>query len=92
MQERHICVDVVSTRQWSGGVPSEDLVTEFLGDPLALGALGVPELEARARAAGLLPEHQHDQAVRPPLCLGRVTIQVPRQKPLRANLVRECTT
>ena len=32
-------MDVVSTRQWSGGVPSEDLVTEFLGDPLALGAL-----------------------------------------------------
>jgi hypothetical protein len=30
--------------------------------------------------------------VRPPLCLLRVTIQVPRQKPLRANLVRECTT
>ena len=65
---------------------SEDLVIEFLGDALALGALGVPELEARARAAGLLGEHQHDRAVRPP------TIQVPRQKPLRANLVRECTT
>jgi hypothetical protein len=28
----------------------------------------------------------------PPLCLLRVTIQVPRQKPLRANLVRERTT
>jgi hypothetical protein len=37
------------------------------------------------RAAELLGEHQHDQAVRPPLCLLRVTIQVPRQKPLRAK-------
>ena len=37
---------------------SEDLVIEFLGDALALGALGVPELEARARAAGLLGEGQ----------------------------------
>ena len=37
---------------------SEALVTEFLGDALALGALGVPELEARARAAGLLGEGQ----------------------------------
>jgi hypothetical protein len=37
---------------------SEALVTEFLGDALALGALGVPELEARARAAGLLGESQ----------------------------------
>ena len=31
---------------------------EFLGDALALGALGVAELEARARAAGLLGEGQ----------------------------------
>ena len=37
---------------------SEALVTEFPGDALALGALGVPELEARARAAGLLGERQ----------------------------------
>jgi hypothetical protein len=37
---------------------SEALVTEFLGDALALGALGVPEPEARARAAGLLGEGQ----------------------------------
>jgi len=37
---------------------SEALVTEFLGDALALGALGVPELEARARAAGLLGQGQ----------------------------------
>jgi hypothetical protein len=37
----------------------EALVTEFPGDALALGALGVPELEARAaRAAGLLGEGQ----------------------------------
>jgi hypothetical protein len=37
---------------------SEALVTEFLGNALALGALGVPELEAKARAAGLLREGQ----------------------------------
>src|ERR1700738_3643223 len=37
---------------------SEGLVIEFLGDALALGALGVAELEARARAAGLLGEGQ----------------------------------
>src|ERR1700724_3756035 len=37
---------------------SETLVTEFLGNALARGALGVPELEARARAAGLLGERQ----------------------------------
>src|ERR1700731_4520342 len=37
---------------------SETLVTEFLGDALALGALGVPELEARARAAGLVGQRQ----------------------------------
>jgi hypothetical protein len=35
----------------SGNRRSEDLVTEFLGDALALGALGVPELETRDRAA-----------------------------------------
>src|ERR1700738_2935376 len=62
----------------------------FLRDALA-GALGVPELEARARAAGLLGEHQHDQAVRPPLCLGRVTIEVPRQKPLERGWRRRGT-
>jgi hypothetical protein len=37
---------------------SEVLVTEFLRDALAVGALGVPELEARARATGLLGEGQ----------------------------------
>jgi hypothetical protein len=37
---------------------SEVLVTEFLRDALAVDALGVPELEARARAAGLLGERQ----------------------------------
>jgi hypothetical protein len=31
---------------------SEDLVIEFLGDALALGALGVPELEARGAPLG----------------------------------------
>jgi hypothetical protein len=91
---------------------SEALVTEFLRDALAGDALGVTELEARARAAGLLGEGQRithakvfnkakmflepslnqtewakrdERAVRPPLCLGRVTIQVPRQKPLGAK-------
>jgi hypothetical protein len=33
---------------------SEVLVSEFLRSALAIDALGVPELEARARAAGLL--------------------------------------
>jgi hypothetical protein len=92
---------------------SELLVAEFLRDALAVDALGAPELEARARAAGLLSEHQRithpkvfksakkflerslnqtewaqrdERAVRPPLCLRRVTIQVPRQKPLKAKL------
>jgi hypothetical protein len=37
---------------------SEVLVTEFLRDALAVDALGVPELEARARATGLLGERQ----------------------------------
>src|ERR1700757_4332434 len=37
---------------------SEAFVTEFLRDALAVDALGVPELEARARAAGLLGERQ----------------------------------
>ena len=37
---------------------SEVLVTEFLRDALAVSALGVPELEARARAPGLLGERQ----------------------------------
>ena len=37
---------------------SDALVTEFLRDALAVAALGVPELEARARAAGLLGERQ----------------------------------
>ena len=37
---------------------SEALVTEFLRDALGVSALGVPELEARARAAGLLGERQ----------------------------------
>jgi hypothetical protein len=35
-----------------------DVVAEFLRKGLAGGALGVPELEATARAAGLLGEHQ----------------------------------
>ena len=34
------------------------VVAEFLREALARGALGVPELEARARAAGLLVERQ----------------------------------
>ena len=38
---------------------SKTVVTEFLRDALAADALGVPELEARARAAGLLGERQH---------------------------------
>jgi hypothetical protein len=37
---------------------SEVLVTKFLRDELAVDALGVPELEARARATGLLGEGQ----------------------------------
>jgi hypothetical protein len=38
---------------------SETVVTEFLRHALAVDALGVPELEARARATGLLSERQH---------------------------------
>jgi hypothetical protein len=34
------------------------LVTKFLRDSLTVGALGVPDLEARARAAGILGERQ----------------------------------
>jgi hypothetical protein len=37
---------------------SEVLVTEFLRDALAPDSLGVPELEAMARAKGLLGEGQ----------------------------------
>jgi hypothetical protein len=37
---------------------SEALVTEFLRDALAVDSVDVPELEARARAAGLLGERQ----------------------------------
>ena len=37
---------------------SEAVVTEFLRDALAVDSVGVPELEARARAAGLLGESQ----------------------------------
>jgi len=37
---------------------SDVLVTEFLRDALAADALGVPQLEARGRAAGLLGERQ----------------------------------
>ena len=37
---------------------SAGIVIKFLGDALAGGALGVPELEAMARTAGLLGEHQ----------------------------------
>jgi len=38
--------------------PSEVLVTKFLRDALTADALGVPKLEAMARAAGLLGEGQ----------------------------------
>jgi hypothetical protein len=37
---------------------SEALVTKFLRDVLAVEAVGVPELEAKARAGGLLGERQ----------------------------------
>jgi hypothetical protein len=43
---------------------SETLATEFLEVALALGALGVPELEARARAAGLLGARQSISHIR----------------------------
>src|SRR5713226_6830273 len=38
--------------------PVESIVAEFLKDALAVDALGVPKLEAMARAAGLLGEGQ----------------------------------
>ena len=38
--------------------PSEHVVTKFLQHALAAHALGVTELDAKARAAGLLGEHQ----------------------------------
>jgi hypothetical protein len=38
--------------------PSEALVTKFLRGSLTVGAVGVSELEAKARAAGLLGERQ----------------------------------
>jgi hypothetical protein len=62
---------------------SEALVTEFPGDALALGALGVPELEARARSAR--------PSSAPTAVLGRVTIEVPRQKPLERGWRRHGT-
>ena len=37
---------------------SQATVTQFLRDALAVDELGVPELEARARATGLLGERQ----------------------------------
>src|SRR5713101_4858346 len=36
----------------------DSVVAEFLRDALAVDVLGVPKLEAMARAAGLLGEHQ----------------------------------
>jgi hypothetical protein len=38
--------------------PSEALVTKFLRDALAVNAVGVPELDEKARAKGLLGERQ----------------------------------
>jgi hypothetical protein len=38
--------------------PSEAIVTKFLRDALAVNAVGVPELDEKARAAGLLGERQ----------------------------------
>ena len=38
--------------------PSEHVVTKFLQHALAAHALGITELDAKARAAGLLGEHQ----------------------------------
>jgi hypothetical protein len=52
---------------------------------------GPPERQdcsAKASASSLNQTEwaqRDERAVRPPLCLGRVTIQVPRQKPLRAK-------
>jgi hypothetical protein len=42
----------------SGRADREGVAAEFLRDALAGGALGVPKLEAMARAAGLLGERQ----------------------------------
>src|SRR4029077_1481520 len=39
--------------------PSEAIVTKFLRDALAVDAVGVPELDEKARAKGLLGERQH---------------------------------
>ena len=44
---------------------SEVFVTEFLRDALGVGALGVPKLEARARAEGLLGERQRISTAKP---------------------------
>jgi hypothetical protein len=47
--------------------PSEAIVTKFLRDALAVDAVGVPELDEKARAAGLLGEGQsitHTKAFR----------------------------
>src|SRR4029077_8850621 len=38
--------------------PSEAIVTKFLRDALAVNAVGVPELDEKARATGLLGERQ----------------------------------
>ena len=38
--------------------PSEPIVTKFLRDALAVDAVGVPELDEKARAKGLLGERQ----------------------------------
>ena len=38
--------------------PSEAIVTKFLRDALAVDAVGVPELDEKARAKGLLGERQ----------------------------------
>jgi hypothetical protein len=51
--------------RYSGSMPitmprdhSEALVTKFLRDALAVNAVGVPELDEKARAKGLLSERQ----------------------------------
>ena len=43
----------------------EAVVAEFLRNVLASDALGVPKLEARARAAGLLGERQRISTAKP---------------------------
>jgi hypothetical protein len=45
--------------------PSEVLVTKFLRDALTADALGVPKLEARARATGLLGQRQAISTAKP---------------------------